>query len=383
VRVALIGVILLARKIAVMNTFTKATIVTFGMMWSAFALGMPPHRTLAQETISVSFDEKTFIGKPLFTSAHQTVLLARDGRIRRLPGSNSASITKISQNFKSYSHTDLESRLRREFGPRYEISFTRHYVVVHPRCQAEIWAKKFEMLFTSFQHYFESHGVTLQEPEFKLVALVFHSRPEFVAYTQRMKEPVGPRMIGYYSGRTNRIALYDAPQSEQGPAGFSEEDSTVYHEATHQAAFNCGIHQRFTAPPRWASEGLGTLFESPGVWNAASYSQPRDRVNRRMLKAFLKRVKSQPEVFNLEQLISNDELFQNDPVLAYACSWALSFYLSETYPNEYIEILRRTSEKAPFKRIPSAERKADWEAVFKQPLDSLEAQILNYYAQLD
>lgn len=366
-----------------MNIFAKATIITFGLTWSALVMGTFPHSASAQDTISVSFNEKTFVGKPLFTSAHQTVLLARDGRIRRLPGTNTAAITDLNEEFKGYSHTDLESRLRREFGPRFEISFTRHYVVVHPRGQAEVWAKKFETLFTSFQHYFGIQGMELKEPEFKLVALVFHSRNEFIAYTQRIKEPVGPRMIGYYSGRTNRIALYDSGHSETESLKISEANSTIYHEAAHQAAFNCGIHQRFTAPPRWISEGLGTLFESPGVWNATSDSQLQDRVNRRMFKAFLQRVHSEHDAFKLEKLITDDDLFLEDPVLAYASSWALSFYLSENHPDQYVEVLKRTSQKVPFKRISAEERRADWEAVFKQPLDSLEAQILNFYSQLD
>ena len=365
------------------HIFTKANYFIFGLIGPALAVGISPPSTEAQDTVSVSFDEKTFVGKPLFTSAYQTVLLARDGRIRRLPGTNDASITDLNEDFRGYSHTDLESRLRREFGPRFEISFTRHYVVVHPRGQADFWAEKFETLFTSFQHYFAIHGLQLEEPEFKLVALVFHSRNEFVAYTQRIKEPVGPRMLGYYSGRTNRIALYDLGDSEQASPRRSEADSTIYHEAAHQAAFNCGIHMRFTAPPRWVSEGLGTLFESPGVWNATRYSQLQDRVNRRMLKAFLQRVQSEPDSFNIEQLIANDDLFQDDPVLAYASSWALSFYLSETHPDQYVEVLKRTSQKAPFKRITAEERKSDWEAVFKQSLDSLETQMLNFYSQFD
>lgn len=36
--------------------------------------------------------------------------------------------------------------------------------------------------------------------------------------------------------------------------------------------------------------------------------------------------------FDLEGLVSNDDLFQDDPVLAYASAWLISFHLSEKFP---------------------------------------------------
>ena len=42
--------------------------------------------------------------------------------------------------------------------------------------------------------------------------------------------------------------------------------STIVHEATHQIAFNCGLHTRLSDCPRWLSEGIAMyLFETPDL----------------------------------------------------------------------------------------------------------------------
>ena len=41
--------------------------------------------------------------------------------------------------------------------------------------------------------------------------------------------------------------------------------ATVVHEATHQMAFNCGLHARLAPVPVWVSEGIATYFETPDL----------------------------------------------------------------------------------------------------------------------
>jgi len=36
--------------------------------------------------------------------------------------------------------------------------------------------------------------------------------------------------------------------------------STIVHEATHQIAFNCGLHTRLSDCPVWFSEGIAMYF---------------------------------------------------------------------------------------------------------------------------
>ena len=75
-----------------------------------------------------------------------------------------------------------------------------------------------------------------------------------------------PGTLGHYDPASNRVFLFDATKD----AGYdwSENADTIIHEATHQTAYNVGVHKRFIAAPRWMVEGLATMFEARGVWNA-------------------------------------------------------------------------------------------------------------------
>ena len=41
--------------------------------------------------------------------------------------------------------------------------------------------------------------------------------------------------------------------------------STIVHEATHQIAFNSGLHQRLSDCPKWFSEGIAMYCETPDL----------------------------------------------------------------------------------------------------------------------
>ena len=56
--------------------------------------------------------------------------------------------------------------------------------------------------------------------------------------------------------------------------------------------------------------------------------------------------------FDLEGLVSNDDLFQDDPVLAYASAWLNSFYLSEKFPPSMNNSCEPSFEKFPFGESP-------------------------------
>src|SRR5207253_9543744 len=41
--------------------------------------------------------------------------------------------------------------------------------------------------------------------------------------------------------------------------------ATVIHEATHQIAFNSGMHTRYADNPLWLAEGMAMYFETPDL----------------------------------------------------------------------------------------------------------------------
>ena len=100
-----------------------------------------------------------------------------------------------------------------------------------------------------------------------------------------------------------------------------------------------------------------------------------------MKDEFLQQVGSQASAIDLQRLIDSDDWFNVDSHGAYARAWALSYYLSETRPYEYVEYLKRTANKDPFQRVSQEERWADWNAIFKDDLRSMELHMMRFFTQ--
>jgi hypothetical protein len=288
-----------------------------------------------------------------------------------------ASFQQTTTHFSSYSSSAMQARLRQEFGRELEVTSTGHYLVVHPRGQGRTWSGRFEELYRSFVHYFKVRGFDLQEPQFPLVAVVLPSQADFFRYTQQQGEQASPGLLGYYSPQTNRVAMYDTTAGRSQDS-WSLNDETIIHEATHQTAFNTGIHSRYTASPRWVVEGLGTLFEAPGVWNSRGFPRQQDRINRTQLELFKRNLAAGRAEARFVELISSDRLFDSNSTAAYCEAWAFTFYLVETQPRIYAQYLERLARRPDFAIYPSAARLADFTAVFGENLKLLDARFLRF-----
>lgn len=315
-------------------------------------------------------------GKPLSWNADQMLLLGRDGRLNEFNPKLAKEAVKTSPNFVGYSAADMKTALQQEFGGRFEVSTTRHYVVVHPQGQRDQWAGRFEDLYNRFEHYFRIRGSALEEPAYPLVAVVFRDQADYMRSAAASGTPMHPDTLGHYDPLSNRVFLFDATASAIG-ADWSENASTIIHEATHQTAYNVGVHRRFAAAPRWLVEGLATMFEAPGVWSARYDHTQADRVNRGRLAGFRDHL-SKRRPGSLATLLSADEAFRSDPDGAYGEAWALSFYLCETQPRLYAAYLARTAERPLFSDYPAAERMADFQSVFGSDMKMLETKFLRY-----
>jgi len=184
-------------------------------------------------------------------------------------------------------------------------------------------------------------------------------------------------VLGYYHIASNRINLYDmAGQADSG--NWRQNAAVLIHEATHQTAFNTGVHSRYAPPPRWLAEGLAMLFEAPGVYDAHNNTCPADRVNQDRLRGFRQGVAPRHRPQLLAAMVASDELFHTNPGAAYAEAWALSFFLVETAPHKYTDYLKRTAARPPFSDYSSAERTADFAAIFGADWRMLEARFLRF-----
>jgi hypothetical protein len=333
-------------------------------------------------TVRLKLQGRSVEGTLLSWSEDRVYLLARDGYLWDFAPEEARDFSKVSDSFRSYSQSELRGRLLREFGQRFDVSGTGHYLVVHPVGERDLWAERFEELYRSFVHYFTARGLPPQSPQFPLIAVVFPQQQDFLRYAAREGVNFGPGVLGYYSTISNRIVLYDWTAGSAGQHDWQENAETIIHEAAHQTAFNTAVHGRYTLPPRWLIEGLGTMFEAPGVWNSRHYTAQGDRINRNQLQAFKHYAATRRRAGAVAELIASDRLFQYDPNAAYAEAWALTFFLAETEPRKYLQYLSATAAKAPFMPYLAPERLRDFSAIFGDNLAMLEAHMLRFIATL-
>jgi hypothetical protein len=330
--------------------------------------------------IDVTFGANRILGRPLAWTQERIYLLGRDGKLWDFAPSEAKDYRQSSEQFRSVTKNEMRALLQREFGNGFEVTSTGNYLVVHPAGAANKWADRFETLYRSFLHYFSARGYAPQTPIFPLVAVVFPKQEDFLRYAASQGDNVTTQVLGYYSPRSNRILMYDS--TARAGDDWTQNAETLIHEAAHQTAFNTGIHNRWSMPPRWVAEGLGTLFEARGVYDAPHYTSQADRLNRGRLDAFKNYAYGDRKRGNLQLIISSDRQFGSDPNGAYAEAWALTFYLSETEPRKYFEYLAKTASHSPFVEVKGPERLADFTSIFGDDLGLIEAKMLRYLKEL-
>lgn len=353
-------------------------------VWVTLALAVPVQaETPARWMMQLTLEGQRIEGSPLSWDSEVVHLLGRDGHLWKFPPGQARDYRRTSDRFECYSISQLRAALLRELGSGFEVSGTGHYVVAHPQGKRDQWAQRFEDLYRALAHYFLVRGFQLQEPAFPLIGIVCHDREEFQRFSAEHGGPRSSGVLGYYSLASNRIVLYDTTAEGGRADDWRRNAAVVIHEATHQTAFNRGIHSRYAPPPHWVVEGLATLFEAPGVYDSYQHTQRVDRINQERLKDFRQFIlpKHQPRL--LTELIASDRLFQTSPGAAYAEAWALTFYLVETQPRRYAEYLARTADRPAFEPYPAAQRTADFTALFGDDWRMFEARFLRFFRELE
>ena len=353
-----------------------ALAVVFGLSGAA-ALHAEPARFMMRADV----DGRTVEGQPLVWSKAQIILMGRDGALYDLDPAAARNAQKSAPEFIPYTSAELSALLRAEFDRSYDVTVTPHFVVVHPRGPGSAWGERLEGLYRGFTRYVSVRGFEVKQPLAPLVAVVFRNGDEYRRYSQAAGYNVGPMTWGHYDPVTNRVFLFDVEPSEGGAADWSASAATAIHEATHQAAYNVGVHQRFAEQPRWAIEGLAMMFEAPGVWNAASLHDQAARINRERLDNF-RGARPGRAADWLVRLVTSDTPFETEVLNAYAQAWTLTFYLCETRPQEYCAYLARMAARKPFGSYPAEERLADFTAAFGSDLPLLAAQVERFVDQL-
>lgn len=337
------------------------------------------------QTIEVSLQGRVVQGRPVYWDDGFVAIMQRDGQFITFQPNEAEGFRKVSPRFDTISQADLRGMLMREFGNGFDVSGTGQYLVVHPVHQRDRWADRFEQLYRSMTHYFTARGFRVNRPEFPFVAVVFHSRAEYLEYIQRVAPDVSPNTLGFYDAVTNRIHLFDVTADQRDERQWYLNAETIIHEAAHQTAYNIGIHRRYADTPAWVVEGIGTMFEARGVWDSRSYPNREHRSHPQQLKTYFALLASDRSVdpvniLNLQ--IASDQLFDRNPTLAYAHAWALTFFLTEQEPRRYADYIRRVYAQEAFADYPAEARMKDFTAVFGTDLKMLDARLHRFLETL-
>ncbi|MDB5390169.1 MAG: hypothetical protein JWM11_5815 [Planctomycetaceae bacterium] len=294
--------------------------------------------------------------------------------------------------FAPISKADLGAQLVREMGPGFRTHLTEHYVLCTNTSEAYTrWCGTLlERLATAFLLYWNhpDRNFKTTAPPFPLVALIFQQQTQFAEFATVDVGPDVAAVPGYFSSYSNRIVLYDLAFDKQNPQANSPEVieqrlarsfnvATMVHEATHQIAFNCGLHTRLADNPRWLTEGMATYFETPDLKSKTGW-KTAGQVHKTYLKRFKEFAKRRGED-SLKQLISKDERLTTAELAgdAYAESWALTYFLIRKKPQEYVKYLTMLAAKQPLEYLTPKERLQEFTNVFGD-LRTVDAEFIKY-----
>jgi hypothetical protein len=339
-------------------------------------------------------------GKVLVTAQDGgMLLLARDGMLWLVPPDEQVEHTKDASSFKPLGRDEISKRLSAELPPGFKVHSTTHYLIFYDTspAYAQWCGALFERLYLAFTNFWTHKGFDLSEPEFPLVAIVFADKDAYLKYSRPDLGAAAESIIGYFNLMSNRMIMYDltglASQGRRRITAAAQINqvlaqpdalrtvATIVHEATHQIAFNCGLHTRLSDCPRWFSEGIAVYFETPDLRSAKGW-KGIGNVNQPRLEQFRQYLLGRPAE-SLETLIRNDKRFTDSAQAldAYAEAWALTYFLVRQHPKEYVTYLRMLSTKKPLMEDKPADRIGQFREAFGE-LKQLDAEFLRYMARV-
>jgi hypothetical protein len=293
---------------------------------------------------------------------------------------------------------DVGRRVLGELPPGFDLLLTRHYCVCFDtsRAYAQWCAALFERLHDGFTNFWKQAGLEVAARSRPLVVVIFADRQRYEEYAARDLGNAAGRVVGYYNLLTNRVTTYDLTGSaavarptgqsaaRTGPDILSSPQAsglvaTLVHEATHQMAFNGGLHRRLAPVPLWVSEGVATYFETPDLGSQRGW-KGIGGVNAPRLERFL----AGQEPGALERMVVDDDVFRDadGAIDAYARAWALTSFLMQTRKDAFIGYLKGISRKEPLADDSAEERLKEFTAAFGAAPAALEEPLLRHLSRL-
>lgn len=349
--------------------------------------GLSTCRAAPPALIEMTVGETKHVGKSVAHNDDVCCLIASDGRMTEIELKNVTAFRLVAPTFKPLSVIDVRDQMARELGRGFEVATRGKYVVAGPPGRARQYAELLDQVHRSFTTFFSRRNFGLTEPEFPLIAIVFPDVRAFAEYCRKDGMGYAPGLRGYYDAYSNRVALYDdgetlaatSPILELPGQRFASIQAglrdTLVHEATHQLAFNMGLHSRVGENPRWVVEGLAMIFERD-VTGGARYGSEKSRINEERFDWFMRETRRRPEP--LQDFVAADRSFRTSVLNAYSQSWAVAFYLAERRSADFADYLRRVRARKPLAPYTAEERVADFQASFGDDVNWVEVQWLRF-----
>ena len=293
---------------------------------------------------------------------------------------------------------ELGRRILAELPPGFDQLATKHYVICFDtsRAYAQWCGGLFERLHEAFGNFWRQAGFEVHEADRPLVVVIFADRQRYEAFAAEDLGAAADRVVGYYNLLSNRVTTFDLtgsdalarrPGRSAGRAGLeilarpeaAGLVATLVHEATHQTAFNCGLHRRLAPVPLWVSEGIATYFETPDVASDRGW-RGIGGINRPRLDRYL--AAQRPGV--IPAIVLDDEPFRraDEALDNYARAWALTYFLVQTRREAFVSYLRTLAEKPPFAADSPEIRRQDFLDAFGSTPEELEEPLLKFIARL-
>lgn len=352
--------------------------ITTRILFVFLCLSVTPVAAQGPQSLQIQASSGKFVGLPIHWSQLDAALLEPTGAIQLFEQTEIVTHEMLTTQFQPESLQQAKIRLQQELGPSYDTTIAGPYVIAAPSGQVARWESRFRSLLSGYTRYFETRGWPLRKPDFPLVVIVLPDRQQFdqLSALETGARNLGSNLAGVYVPRTNRCLLYNLISG--GSTDWQATEATIVHEAVHQLAYNTGLHERLFEHPLWFVEGLATMFEAPGIYDSSSHSPSGD--NRR-LPTQAARVKQlvgdDSELLGqyMDQLVSSDQMFRSSPQDAYALAWAMTFYLSERMPRQYLNYIELQRQRG-FHNYSTEDRQLDFRRAFQLAPQAVAGQIL-------
>ena len=377
------------------NTSLFAATVVVASAAAAFAEAPKPIRV---EIAVPNGSPREVAGTVLVEASDGGILMEQgDGRLEVIQPGTIVSRAPLAPIPPPESPRDLGRRILGELPAGFDFLVTKHYLVCFDtsREYARWAASLFERLHDGFTNFWTRAGCELTDPERPLVVVIFSDRRRYEEHAALELGTAKDRVVGYYNMLSNRVTTFDLTGSGGQPAGrrpsakasldiLARPESaglvaTLVHEATHQLAFNCGLHRRLAPVPLWVCEGVATYCEAPDLSSDRGW-RGIGGVNEPRRKQFLET--SKPGW--LEPLLRNDDAFRKATAAteAYAQAWALTAFLIQTKKSRFVDYLALMAAKRPFDDDPEDLRVADFSAAFGPPDATMEQAVARFISRM-